>query len=456
MTQNRARKQRHARSHSKFPTLVRLSLLAFVFFAGCAHKKTKVADPPQDSVKEPAPLLVQIMSGSNSHELAIWLVEPKGPPPADYQKALDLLNAGDFASAAAGFSRFVQQNPASEYTQIANWQAGRALEGLKRWKDAAQRYRSVVVATQRGAPRLQAMAFYRLSFCHEALGDDQKTTVVLLDLYERADRLPREIAQAELPARLAAAYARIGNFDKAVEYYKKAEAGIARLKRTVGISAVGVVPPWLPRTLYFMGSLSLRRVGWSDFETAFRPLGRSQLYLLEAADLQVEPWSEKAASDLNATYADLWQTLSHPPKSQAIDADVEDRRTQERQWERTQLMYDALAELKARILPTTTSSATLKIQNYAAELERQLAQLLSEAPVGSGLTPESIERKKTVRGRVISPDSTLERKFLESAKVKKNTPLEVIIDSGDEPVPERPPQGAPAKPPEGATEDPNL
>lgn len=342
---------------------------------------------------------------------------PQAPP--EYKEALADLAESKYADALAKLNDFIIQEPTSAYVQAAAFNSGRALEGLGRWSEAVERYRSVVVACEGVAPKLQAMALYRLTFCYEALADDQQTVAAMSDLERRVGALPPQIARAELPARFAAAYARIGNFDKAIEYYKKAEGGIAQLKRSAA-PAAAQVPEWLPKTLYFMGSLSLRRVSWNDFEMAFRPLARSQTYLLECAELGVEPWAGRAAKDLQATYGDLWRTIEMAPTPDDSDPQAAAREIQSKQFDRAALVLDSLAELKARFMvgDALPGPAAGDIRKFVADMEKKAKEFLERRPVGDGLTSEAEKRRSLPRGKVIAPDGSLEKKFLESSRKK--------------------------------------
>ena len=349
-----------------------------------------------------------------------------------YKEASALLASEKYQESLDRFLTLLRDEPVSRWTQSANLNVGRSLEGLERWSEAAERYRSVVASTQR-APRLQAMALYRLSFCYEALGDEQQVVAVLTDLIQRKKSLPVEIADAELPARLGAAYARVGGFDLATEFYRKAEVGIARLRQ----QAKGEIPEWLPSTLYFMGEMSRRQINWNDMNSILRPLARSQVYLLQSAEFDRAPWSEKAAKELIGVYRDLIQSIEVAPLPDDGDPLLAERTKQQQQWDRSALVLDTMAELRARALPKDakpTGESVSEILSALAEVDKRIQALLLERPAGEGLTKEAISRRSGggVARVVDAEPSDLERRFLESSK---------------EALP---------KPPPKASEDPNL
>ncbi|MES2965154.1 MAG: hypothetical protein V4760_14810 [Bdellovibrionota bacterium] len=400
-------------------------------------------------------------------------VEVKAPPkeaPSSYKSAMGLLEDSKFAEALEAFDAFGKAEPASPYSQAAILNSGRALEGLGRWSEATERYRAVVRVTA-NARKLQAMALYRLSICHEALGDDLQVVATLNDLLSRMEELPPEMARAELPARLATAYARVGNFDRAIDFYRQAENGIAKLRQEAGDD----VPEWLPRTLFFMGELSRRSPTWAEFESSMRPLGRGQVYLLQAAELEAAPWSEKAADELIGTYSNLWTAIASAPVPSEGDPLLATRALQLKQWERSILLLDSLAELRARILPreaATRSAAAKRIAKAMEDLEKEIGKLLLERPAGEGLTREALLRRQSVRAKVVAPNDALERRFIETSrevpplkKMKPDAPRvksfpkkkksEQFIESPT-PAPTAPPASSPTPIPTAPPEDPNL
>lgn len=356
--------------------------------------------------------------------------------PDAYRESVTALDAGKYDEALKGFDRFTQQNAASAWSQAAMLNSGRALEGLKRWPEAIERYRQVVNSTGT-APRLQAMALYRLSYGHEALADDAQVVVDLNDLLARTSALPTEIAQAELPARLAAAYARVGNFDRAQDFYKRAELGIARLRQ----KSAGQIPDWLPRTLFLMGDSSRRQISWVDFETGLRPLARNQVYLLEAAELGVDPWATRAAEQLSVAYRELMTTLEGAPIPDG-DALLAKRAVQRKQWERAALLVDTMTELRARAAPGAKTPAVETIRKALDQTDKRIANLFAERPAGEGLTAAALARRKFGKKlRALPTDDSLEQKFLRSSR-----------DSGRESKTDVAPTAAPSTP----VEDPNL
>jgi tetratricopeptide (TPR) repeat protein len=383
--------------------------------------------------------------------------EPRIPAikdtPADYRAAVTEIEESRFTSGLEQLSAFLVRQPTSPWTQAAIFNQGRALEGLERWTEASERYRDVIRATGGRAPRLQAYALYRLSFCFEALNRYPEVVATLNDLMSLANQLDREVAEAELPARLAGAYASVGNHEMAEKFYRTAEAGIAHLKNQ---KEMRDLPSWLPKTLYFMGSMSLRNVNWDDFEASLRPLPRAQTYLLQAAELGLEPWSSNAVSDLTGFYRRLWTAIDKAPLPRISDPLIARRKVQQRQWDLAALVFENLEMLKAYRMPgdAAPSEQAKKLFLFADQLENQIQKLYAQRPEGEGQTPESVARGQNVRGRVIEPNDALERLYKQSPVMRENLPAKVPATLPATHIPESEPGGfEPSLP---SSEDPNL
>lgn len=335
--------------------------------------------------------------------------------PKELFAGLAALNKNDFQGAYEVLRDFLSREPATPWTLSAKLNYGRALQGLDRWSEAAELFRDVATASGE-APRLQAMALYHQAFCKEALGDDPGAVAVLHDLSARLEFLPDEIRYAELPARLAGAYARVGNFNRAIELYQESEGGIGRMVQLSNREGTGEIPKWLGKTLYYMGHTEIAQISWDNFETSLRPLARSQVYLLQAAELDQEPWASRAYDDVVKTYGHLWRLIENlPPTGEVVDAIVVRREQQKTQTQHATILLEAIAALKTHSLPgIKLGKKAEEILTYADQMQAKIEALLIQRPAGEAATRE-LYSGEPVRGEIIDPDSSLEKKFLRSS-----------------------------------------
>ncbi|MBX3020712.1 MAG: hypothetical protein KF799_03475 [Bdellovibrionales bacterium] len=222
----------------------------------------------------------------------------------DFGRGLKALEREDYGTAASIFDRLLVQSPASEMDLVTSFNSGNAYEGLGNCNKASERYREVVRGSAGKFPGIEAQALYRLSLTYECLGQDTKTVTSLLDAKKREKQLPMEVARAEIPARLAAAYSRLGNKAKALEYFNEASEGLK------SIAGNGSTPraqkEALGKTLFYMGHLNpAQKLAEVEPIGYLQALSMQQPYLLQAVEMGHQVWSRKAAEDLNMAYDNM-------------------------------------------------------------------------------------------------------------------------------------------------------
>lgn len=332
-------------------------------------------------------------------------LKPIPDAPLEYQEAFAKLEKPDYQGAADGFSSFLRRQPTTNWTLTAQFNWGRALEGLGRLADAEKKYQETAEAA-RLVPKLQGLALLRQAVMLEALGDDHRSLAALKDAEKRSGEMAPEVALTELPARLAAAYAREGNMVEADRYFSMADQQLMRLRAQ---AMKNESPEWLPRVLYAMGHRPPSAVAWDHFEESVVPLERSQKYLLQSAEMGVEPWSTLAATEMIEAYGSLRKSIDAVPTPAASELILAAREQQQQRWKRLIRLNDAVAQLKtlfvSEILKGSGEGAPVrKIADFADQFEENVqATLMLDRPVGESETEESRRRKELIRGRAINP-----------------------------------------------------
>lgn len=342
--------------------------------------------------------------------VAVFLVvgcasQPKyqGPPvtpeadaiQAQMQKGMKALEREDYNSAADIFDKMLKQKPASEFDLIIQYNDGVAHEGMGDCKRAAELYRqtahgSIAMKT----PKVEAESLYRLSFAYDCLGDDRKSVAALLDARRRSSGLTPDVSQAELPARLAAGYARLGERAKATQYFKEALNGLKRTLVSAG-TTTKVQQRFAARTLYAMGQLTTRQRSLSIEPNAFlKSLSVQQPYLLQSAEQAVRPESQKAAEDLIFAYENFLRlTPAEPEKTRPF----------------LELALQDIAELK-RIRMPGKGVMVDEIYDKVDVQESRVRQMLMAQSETMPLTDAAKGREGLRRqGRTVGP-SELEKK----------------------------------------------
>lgn len=280
-------------------------VMCLVIFTGCAQL-TRITDlvKPEESQQELDP------------EVAAKQKAAEEPEVINAEKVLAL---GRFEEARILFRDFQARSPRSVFFESARLGEAQCLEGLGRPQDAVNLYRDVFLKTERYRPEIAALALYRMSFGYEALGDDLKMVASLLDARKRGASLPVEITQAQIPARLAAAYARQNREAEAMAYLNEAEKGIARV---IVAKGKDLKVDWLAKIYVEMGSVSTNQLSVENFEDFVRSQKTVQVYLLKALKQNDPVWSARGLARLQETYQALFTQLDTAKKDQEMQSIV--------------------------------------------------------------------------------------------------------------------------------------
>lgn len=310
-----------------------------------------------------------------------------------FDKGLKALEKQDYFEAAQIFDKLLLAKPATEKDLVITYNSGAAHEGLGHCGKAGDRYREVVRGSAGKFNQIEGLALFRLSLMYECQGQDTKAIAALLDAKKRGKELSFETLNAEIPARLAAAYARIGNKQKAVEYFTQAGEG---LKRIVGQTANHKQKEILARTLFLMGQLSsTQRLAQVSPESYMQSLSMQQPYLMQAVEMEQKNWSSRAAEDLILAYDNIWKFRLPDPERQR---DFYTRGLQ------------AVQELKRIRLPNSSAD----VNAIYAHVEKQEALMQTElAKVAeiNRLTPAAEAREGLKRqGRVVDVPGATSKK----------------------------------------------
>lgn len=315
-----------------------------------------------------------------------------------FTEGLTALENENYQRAADIFDSILVQNPASQFDLITLFNSAAAYEGMNRCAVAGKKYRQAARIAGNRFPRIEAQALYRLSYAYECLGYPEKMIASLLDVKRRGSVLAVETAKAEVPARLAAAYAQMGQMEAAKKYFDEAEKGIQVLRRTY--SQRPDLEALLARTYYFMGKIQDRKGPRTEASAFFQGLRFQQTHLVKAVEMNEKLWSRKAADTLLEAYRDMWGYMKLA-RQQAAKSSYQDERKVVLSW--IENGSQALAELKTLRFPGPSESPEAKrLFSQLQEEERRMQEFLSEFAPSHPLTPEAEKRQGLKReGKVV-------------------------------------------------------
>lgn len=330
------------------------------------------------------------------------------------QKSLDDLQA---EAAEKAFTDFQTKYPVSIFYQAAQVGKAKALELQGKWSEAAELYRAVIDSTNETQPKIAARALYEISFCYENLGDEARLIASLQDALRLKDSLQPEWAMAEIPARLAASYNRVGRMEDAQKYFKQADLGMTQLQ---AMRDKEVTPEWIAHVYYEMGLYSTNQLAFENLQASLDTLKMVQIFSLRSVEANGKPWSQLAAEGLQSNYRDIWNTIQDIPLNHSMDVGAAEREKLERQNDFVGQLLTLINDLKRYRTPelNAQNEALQNLMNLLKSVESQGSQFLSSSHLHTRLTPESVRRNALRKDGVMvkSVDSALPEKPVESSQ----------------------------------------
>ena len=224
-----------------------------------------------------------------------------------FSQGNDYLDKGLYKQAKEAYEKALKLAPSTSVELLVLYNLAAAYNGLEDCKAAGRFYRKVVILANPTQQRLKAEGLYALAKAYECVGREDKMIATLMDLEKRKQWLSQEVANAEIPARLAVAYSRRGNTKLAEKYFKEAEKGLSR------ISSVRMEEEkkreLLARTLFVMGHIRPEHYNESNYTQYAKSLEYVQEYLLRAVELDHNQWSARAAEALLKAYQGVWDIV---------------------------------------------------------------------------------------------------------------------------------------------------
>jgi tetratricopeptide (TPR) repeat protein len=348
--------------------------------------------------------------------------EVKGRLDAQLQVAENLLERGDFKGAENLFRQYEASWNYSIYRLRAQVGMARALEGQNQFAAAVKIYNGVIETAANRYPDIVGLASFYVSFCHQALDEGAKTFASLKDAEGYSRFLTQEMSMAEIPARLAAYYNRIGDQKKAQEYFQKAEKGVNLLyshrdEKDKEAKA---------RLYYLMGNYNTSHVDSGNFETSLGSLATMQVFSLRSIEVGHPTWSRLASEGLQKNYRDIWDSILTFHRNDLIDPLAADQDLRERQ---VAAIGNVLKNIELLRLYKTTARLnefSESLLTFLDSLERSGRKAMVTAGLKNPITSEAAEKQSLKRSGVVhSPpvfDSEKEAKEKNDKRPKPEDP----------------------------------
>jgi tetratricopeptide (TPR) repeat protein len=275
--------------------------------------------------------------------------------------------------------------PVSVWTaQLWLWQ-GLALREQGLNSQALEAFaRSRATATQQ--IEIEAEALFQTALVQESMGRFEEAHLALIDAWSRRDAFSLFRREAELPARFALSWLRIGEPMRAEQLFMEAESGLARLRARPELKAAN---DWMAKVLLTMGRLE----SISGDTRAEAAISRSQEYLVRAVWLEAGSLSRDAIRELARLHQMLLATVEPQGVEAGVDL-VEFRQRQEQRLQRLGVVQEVLRAGRALNLKSGDSAPGRQVNEVLEAAEIRLQRVLAERRAGSGSTDEAARRRR--------------------------------------------------------------
>jgi tetratricopeptide (TPR) repeat protein len=310
---------------------------------------------------------------------SVWS-SPRQSVPLALLQAEEKLDKEDYEQAASEFKLFTEENPNSAFVSRSQINLGRAQIGAGQFVQGLQTLQNLLHEKLGHDPEIVALCTY---YSHEAylrLGEDLKAKAALKDAEGMAADLPREIAYAEIPSKLAILYRQEDDWANAKLYFARAQGGAERVFAETDPSQ-----NVKKAALYFaMGQFANQSQAGEPVRN-LQILETLQLYLLRAIELQDPTWSLRAKKDLQQSYTQIWNSIMMVSEGRS---------------EKLAGLTTNIEKLKA-LGPVEANSDEKELFAFLSTLESRAEALLREEPAGPALTPDAVRRNRLRREGVV-------------------------------------------------------
>lgn len=309
-----------ARMSSRFRTYA-LACLAFLGWAsmwGCAHAPARPSGPQRAAVVrfDEEPMKIEAVRGPSGTQVEAY--DAAGL----FEQAGRDLDAERFAEAAAAYDRLAAEFPQSRYAHAARYNAGLAYEGLRRYDEAAERYRRR--AEGGGKEKDVQDALHRMGACLAEAGRWEESLKVWDRLLARSDLSLSD--QIEAMSRKGLAQFELSDLEGAERTFRQT---LAHFKDNETVERLDT-DFYVAMSQFYLGRVShlyMRRLPLrgaqleADVEAKARMFLSAQARYIDTVRVKNPVWATAAGYQIGALYRELYDLLIAAPLPGELDSE---------------------------------------------------------------------------------------------------------------------------------------
>jgi len=216
-------------------------------------------------------------------------------------QALVFMQNQEFLNGAKTYDELSQALKDSSSQSLMLFNAGVAYKEAGQCDKALLRLRKLLDRSLKD-PSFKARGLMEISYIYECLGDEELVFLSLKDAGQVRVSLPWILNQVVYPARLAMAYARLGQISKAEHYKSLSLTKILQSK--TAFSSEQELSEQVSRMFYLMGRSYVKKEHIQP-EAFFKAFPYHQLFLLQSLFFKHKTWSDLSQKELENLFDKL-------------------------------------------------------------------------------------------------------------------------------------------------------
>lgn len=300
--------------------------------------------------------------------------------------------------AACSTAEVVEDNSRAHQTLEELYQRGKAERISGAPDECLKTFNKLIDLRKAVKDSLFAYSLYQSGLCHEMKLDYDRAIAVYQDALRIKAIVNSELADLEIPSRLAISYERVGESQIAKNYYTKVKNYIEKLKKNK--KDLLEKKEYYAETLFQMGTIANNYMpgkiaGISDekqdFTNYLNSISYSQEYLMMVLELDVKPYAEYALSQMVKNFESSYEFVKQLPLEPLEDEVVAQRLRQVKQKDMSTILAYHIDrfEIESSVQKKSKRKDYQEIFNKLTFIKKSLDDFINERPIGEGLTPEA-------------------------------------------------------------------
>lgn len=305
-----------------------------------------------------------------------------------YTSANDAFEKQNYDEAEEKYSSLLLKYPNTYYKQASQLGLANVLKDRGQCNKAIPIYDRIAELARENTKELYGRTIYNRGLCYYELKFEDKYLASLLEAQAVLNKILPELSQVEIPAKLAAFYAAIGDEKISNSYVKQVERGLDYIQAQPDFK---MNKEWLAKIYFNVGNIPTQELNIDNFDRHLESFSVLIKYLFRSIDLEVSPWSTKSKNVILHYLNNYWQIIG---SINTEAANLSEAEKQQNKNKKSNLLTHYLIILKSiELLKPIENQTQNQIEVYTA-INKQINEANNLLFLTSEVTPKTNKLKE--------------------------------------------------------------